>query len=53
MIRPGGRLRFCGALLALAVHSRPAAAQTEAKTLTDAYRLFYNAHYEQAAALAE
>lgn len=30
-----------------------AAAQTSAPTLTDAYRLFYNAHYEEAAAFAQ
>ncbi len=44
---------MCGALLATAAFSRPAAAQPEARTLTDAYRLFYNAHYAEAAAVAE
>jgi tetratricopeptide (TPR) repeat protein len=44
---------MCGALLAIAGLSHPEAAQPEARTLTDAYRLFYNAHYEEAAALAE
>lgn len=55
----------CAALLALAgfqdpvaqpaepSRSRQAASQPAAPTLTDAYRLFYNAHYERAAALAE
>src|SRR6266540_4478993 len=53
MIRPRGRWWMCGALLATAAFSRPAAAQPEARTLTDAYRLFYNAHYAEAAAVAE
>jgi hypothetical protein len=44
---------MCGALLAIAGLSHPEAAQPEARTLSDAYRLFYNAHYEEAAALAE
>ena len=53
MIRPAGRFSLCGALLVVAGFAQPAAAQPEAQTLTDAYRLFYNAHYEAAAALAE
>jgi hypothetical protein len=44
---------MCGALLAIAGLSHSEAAQPETRTLTDAYRLFYNAHYEEAAALAE
>src|SRR6266545_1779027 len=48
-----GRVWLCGALLAVAASSHPAAAQPEAPTLTDAYRLFYSARYEEAAALAE
>src|SRR5512132_284629 len=48
-----GRLWLCGALLMMAGFSHPAAAQPEGRTLTDAYRLFYNAHYEDAAAIAE
>jgi hypothetical protein len=53
MIRPAGCFSLCGALLVVAGFAQPAAAQPEAQTLTDAYRLFYNAHYEAAAALAE
>ena len=51
MIRPGRWLRACGAVFAMG--SFPAAAQPDARTLTDAYRLFYNARYQEAAALAE
>ena len=46
------RLSFCCVLVAVAALARPCAAQTDPPTLTDAYRLFYNAHYEEAAALA-
>ncbi len=53
MITSRRRLWMCGTLLAVVGFSRSAAAQPDAKTLTDAYRLFYNAHYEQAATLAE
>jgi tetratricopeptide (TPR) repeat protein len=53
MNRSRKRLWTCGALLAAAAFSRSAAAQPDTRTLTDAYRLFYNAHYEEAAALAE
>jgi tetratricopeptide (TPR) repeat protein len=67
MIRPRGRVWVCGALLTIAMggnramHATPgnpapvqaAPIQLESRTLTDAYRLFYNAHYEEAAALAE
>ena len=44
-----------GCLAAAVVVATPqlCAAQTEAPTIADAYRLFYNAHYEEAAALAE
>ena len=47
-----------GASAARAELDRAASGQTgsvqrESATLTDAYRLFYNAHYEEAAALAE
>ena len=47
-----GRLSFCCVLVAVAALARPCTAQTDPPTLTDAYRLFYNAHYEEAAALA-
>jgi hypothetical protein len=45
------------AVALLAIHCSAAQAQAQdpppaAQTLTDAYRLFYNAHYEEAAALA-
>ena len=53
MTTSGGRLSTGAALLALASFSQLAAAQPEAPALTDAYRLFYNAHYEAAAALAD
>ena len=47
------RMSFCCVLVAVACAvPRPCAAQTDPPTLTDAYRLFYNAHYEEAAALA-
>jgi tetratricopeptide (TPR) repeat protein len=47
------RVSFCCVLAAVAVSlPRPCAAQTDPPTLTDAYRLFYNAHYEEAAALS-
>jgi hypothetical protein len=52
MMTPRARFLLCGALLA-ATGTLQAAAQPEARTLTDAYRLFYNAHYEEAAGLAE
>jgi tetratricopeptide (TPR) repeat protein len=42
-----------GAVLVVAGFGQPVAAQSEPRTLTDAYRLFYNAHYEEASALAE
>ena len=44
-----------GCLAAAVVVATPqlCAAQAEAPTIADAYRLFYNAHYEEAAALAE
>lgn len=44
---------MCGAVLVLAGFSQPSLAQPEPRTLADAYRLFYNAHYEEASALAE
>lgn len=44
---------MCGAVLVVAGFSHPIAAQSEPRTLTDAYRLFYNAHYEEASGLAE
>ena len=58
MIRAPNCLWICGALLgamgfAAPLAQQPAPPQTEARTLDDAYRLFYNAHYEDAAALAE
>jgi len=67
MIRALGRVCVSGSLLMMtaggnsALHARlgpptvqeSRLAQSESGTLTDAYRLFYNAHYEQAAALAE
>lgn len=53
MTTSGGRLSMCAAFLALAGFSQLAGAQPEAPALTDAYRLFYNAHYEAAAALAD
>jgi hypothetical protein len=44
---------ICCVLFALAAaFPRPCAAQTDPPALTEAYRLFYNAHYEEAAALA-
>ena len=53
----------CCALFALTVSAAPlyaqpagqttAPAQAETRTLADAQRLFYNAHYEEAAALAQ
>lgn len=44
----------CCAAFALALAATPArATQPERKTLDDAHRLFYNARYEEAAALAE
>jgi hypothetical protein len=47
------RVSFCCVLVAVAATlPRVCEAQTEPPTLTDAYRLFYNAHYEEAAALA-
>ena len=52
MIRPR-LLPICGAVLIAAGFSRPVLAQPEPRTLIDAYRLFYNAHYEEASALAE
>jgi hypothetical protein len=53
MIRPRGRAWTCGVLLAAVAFSHTSAAQPEAPTLADAYRLFYNAHYEEAAAVAD
>jgi hypothetical protein len=47
-----GRVWMCAVFLALAVLAHPAA-QTEPAALTEAYRLFYNAHYEEAAAFAQ
>ena len=49
---------MCAASLAVAgfatpVRQEPAPTQTDPRTLADAYRLFYNAHYQEAAALAE
>jgi hypothetical protein len=52
MIIASGRVMMCAAFFALAALAHPAA-QTEPSALTDAYRLFYNAHYEEAAALAQ
>ena len=47
------RKTTCWILFAVAVGiATPAAAQTDPATITDAYRLFYNAHYEEAAAVA-
>jgi tetratricopeptide (TPR) repeat protein len=44
---------ICCVLVALATGlPRPCAAQTDPPALGEAYRLFYNAHYEEAAALA-
>jgi hypothetical protein len=45
-------LALLGVALALALATRAAAQQSEGQTLADAQRLFYNAHYEAAAALA-
>jgi tetratricopeptide (TPR) repeat protein len=45
--RPG-----CAALLVVAFGAPALARQVEGPTLADAQRLFYNAHYEEAAALA-
>jgi hypothetical protein len=53
MINPRGRSWRCGVLLAALGFAQASAAQPEAPPLTDAYRLFYNAHYEEAAAVAE
>jgi hypothetical protein len=51
------RFAVCVAVAVLAIHCSAARARSQntfppAQTLTDAYRLFYNAHYEEAAALA-
>jgi hypothetical protein len=43
----------CLAVAAFAAAPQLCTAQTEPATIADAYRLFYNAHYEEAAALAE
>src|SRR5678815_3095193 len=43
------RAAVCFAVFTGAIAARPAAGQT----LADAQRLFYNAHYEESAALAE
>jgi hypothetical protein len=40
-------------VLVVAGFGHPVCGQSDSRTLTDAYRLFYNAHYEEAAALAE
>jgi hypothetical protein len=45
-------LALLGVALAVALSTRAAAQQPEGQTLADAQRLFYNAHYEAAAALA-
>ena len=42
----------CLAVVAAAATPQLCTAQTEPATIADAYRLFYNAHYEEAAALA-
>jgi hypothetical protein len=44
---------FCLAVAAVVATPQLGTAQTEPATIADAYRLFYNAHYEEAAALAE
>ena len=49
---PPWRRPACAALLAVALAAPAAARQAESPTLADAQRLFYNAHYEAAAALA-
>jgi hypothetical protein len=49
---PSRRRPACAALLAVALAAPAAARQTEGPTLADAQRLFYNARYEEAAALA-
>ena len=46
-------LRICLAVVAVVATPQLCTAQTEPATIADAYRLFYNAHYEEAAALAE
>jgi hypothetical protein len=52
MMTAGGNSALHARLGSLTIQeARPA--QSESDTLTEAYRLFYNAHYEQAAALAE
>ena len=43
----------CLAVAAIVATPQLCTAQTEPATIADAYRLFYNAHYEEAAALAE
>jgi hypothetical protein len=44
---------LCLAVAAAVATPQLCSAQTEPATIADAYRLFYNAHYEEAAALAE